>query len=116
MWAARNIKYFPIGIVEAIKNEPILAEAKKIKITLPNKSIATLVNLSSWQLLNLNMDEIIALPKRISKTCNISIEVITKVLQKYNIQNTGILEMNSFLEEDINTPIIMTSSNIDYNW
>src|SRR5699024_9431255 len=89
MWAARNLKFYPLSLVEAIKKEARLAPAKNLVVTMPNGQSKKLIELSSWEQLNLGVDEILAIPNRIAKQHDMSLDDITDIMNNYSIQNLG---------------------------
>ena len=67
MWAARNLKYYTLSIVAALKNEDVLALAKRMLVPLPDGSWGVLIDLDTWTLLNLNIDAVLDLTVRMEK-------------------------------------------------
>ena len=62
MWAARNLKYYPVTIAEALKNEDSLAAARDLRVPLPGgKGRERLLDLDGWALLNLQVDDVVDL-------------------------------------------------------
>ena len=55
MWAARNLKYYPISIKSALEKEKSLAKARYITVPLPDGETHPLIKLDIWTLLNLKM-------------------------------------------------------------
>jgi glutamate/tyrosine decarboxylase-like PLP-dependent enzyme len=116
MWAARNLKFYPVSIVQAIEQEEKLALAKNLDITMPNGQKKKLHDLSFWEQLNLGVDEILSIPKKIKDTCNISLEEIADLINKYSIQNLGFDGVKSFMNDDIKEPVVMSPSHMHYSW
>jgi len=67
MWAARNVKYYPLGLKDAIINEDVLANARKdFTVFLPAKDKnVRILEATNWELLNLDVDEIISMPDKV---------------------------------------------------
>jgi len=59
IWAARNLKYLPVSLANALLEVPELAPAKGMKVTLLDGSQAALTDLDEWSLLNLGIDSVI---------------------------------------------------------
>ncbi|MCC5907003.1 MAG: hypothetical protein JJU13_12385 [Balneolaceae bacterium] len=116
MWAARNLKFYPVSLVQAIKNEPVLAPAKDFEVTMANGKTKKLIELTSWEQLNLSVDEILAIPGRITRQFAISSDEINSAMNNYNIQNIGFDEIKTFMDTDIQQPVIMAPSNMHYSW
>jgi glutamate/tyrosine decarboxylase-like PLP-dependent enzyme len=89
MWAARNLKYFPVALAAALKVDARLKAAQGLKTRLPDGSSAQLVSLDAWDLLNLGADEILAYPTQIQTQFGIDTATLATVLQDYSIQNLG---------------------------
>ena len=62
MWAAREVKFLPPGIKDALQKEKDFADAKDIKVKLPVGTSKELTGLDTWQLLNLTCDDVLAVP------------------------------------------------------
>lgn len=116
MWAARNLKYYPISVVEALKNETALASAKWMTVPLLNKSRRQLIDLDAWTLLNLGIDDVLDLTPRMEREYGISPEIITKSLDPYTIQSLGFDEFNRRYIKDILQPVLMGPSTKHYSW
>ena len=89
MWAARNLKYFPVALAAALKGDDRLKAARGLTTRLPDGSTAQLVSLDDWELLNLGADEILAYPTAIQTQFGIGTATLEAVLQGYSIQNLG---------------------------
>ena len=73
MWAARNVKFYPLGLQDAIRNEDALAKARTdftVFLTHKNEDVK-IVDATSWELLNLEVDEIIEMPEKVSVLSNL---------------------------------------------
>jgi glutamate/tyrosine decarboxylase-like PLP-dependent enzyme len=116
MWAARNLKFYPVSLAQAIKTESVLGPAKKLDVVLPDGSTRKLVDLSDWELLNLGVDEILHIPERITRQYGISAETLTDVMNHYSIQNIGFDQIKGFLDEEIQQPVVMAPSDMHYSW
>lgn len=100
IWSARNLKFFPISLRAALREEPALSAARDVAVPLPTGDSAPLVGASTWSLLNLKGDDILALPARLANEYGISRETLTPVLSEYSLQSLGIQEFSRrFLDE-----------------
>jgi glutamate/tyrosine decarboxylase-like PLP-dependent enzyme len=95
MWAARNLKYFPVSLAAAVEHEPRLAPAEALTVRLPDGSSARLVDLDAWARLNLGADEILALPTRLQAEFGISTDDLDAILQSYSVQSLGLVQLTS---------------------
>lgn len=68
MWAARNMKFYPLSLKTAVMNESELASARTYQILVPKEEhpkpdgdndyvMRELQLCSNWQMLNLNTDD-----------------------------------------------------------
>ena len=61
LWSARNLRFFPLAVKEAIADTslPDLATASDFEISLPDGRRARLVDLDTWSLVNLGADAVL---------------------------------------------------------
>lgn len=116
MWAARNLKYYPVSLAEGIKLVPQLQGLNDMKVNLADGSVKTIGSMNSWELLNLPADEILDLPSRIEKDYDINTDELTAYLQNYSIQNVGFDGINDYLDINIQRPVVMAPSDCHYSW
>ena len=116
MWAARNIKYYPLALAAALKNEKLLAPAKNIEIKLPNGTSHKLRSLSPWQLLNLCEDDVLAIPTRLQNEFGVDPDYLGTVVQNYSIQNLGFTSFERTFLKDIPSPAIIGPATMHYSW
>ena len=128
MWVARNLKFYPLAIKEALMNTPQLAEALdkllveirepeglnggKIVMVVKRKR---LVDCTDWQLLNIDGDQITALPTNISDLCHLKEGELDTYLSPYLLQNVGLLEYARKYPELRNAKIFVPATK-HYSW
>ena len=68
MWAARNVKFYPLALQDAINNEDQLLKAKyNFTVFVPHKNTEVrIMDVTSWELMNLDVDEVIQMPEKVS--------------------------------------------------
>ena len=66
MWCARNVKFLPFAMQDAVKEVPDLVGAQGMSIDLPGGGTKKLVEATTWDLLNLNTDVIVEMPDKVS--------------------------------------------------
>lgn len=117
MWAARNLKYYPISVAEALKYEPDLAAARYMGVPLLNGEYAILTELDTWTLLNLKGDDILNLTTRIEQEYGIPQNTLNNALDKYSIQSLGFQEFSRRFLHDVPRPAaIFAPATMHYSW
>jgi glutamate/tyrosine decarboxylase-like PLP-dependent enzyme len=89
LWAARNVKLYPLAVVNALRNEPELERARGIAIECPDGRHAVLEKLSTWELLNLVADDVLALPARLETEFDLTGAQIG-LIDRYSVQRLGL--------------------------
>ena len=93
IWTARNLKYFALGLQEAVQKERQLEAAKGYKVYIPKLDAKIpLVTATSWQLLNLDLDDVIRMPQDVQDATKLSHEQLMQILNKYAYECVGAQE------------------------
>jgi len=117
IWAARNLKFYPLAFQAALQESKVLAKAKDMQILLPAGGSGLIRELTSWELLNLRADDILALPTRLSEEFQIPREAVTDALGAFSLQNMGIQAFASrFLGEFKKPPVFLVSGTKHYSF
>jgi glutamate/tyrosine decarboxylase-like PLP-dependent enzyme len=116
MWAARNLKYFPVALAAALRADARLAAAKGLTTTRPDGQSALLVDLDAWGQLNLGVDEILAFPTRICTEFKIDTATLADVLGGYSIQNLGFTELGRRFLPDVSDGVVFAPGTRHYSW
>lgn len=116
MWAARNLKYYPLSVVAALKNEKILEPARNMLVPLSDGNQARLIELDTWTLLNLNIDVILNLTLQMENDYGISSQDITSALDPYLLQTLGLDCFNKEYVKDFPQPVVVGCSTKHYSW
>ncbi|TCL00364.1 pyridoxal-dependent decarboxylase-like protein [Shimia isoporae] len=117
IWAARNLKYLPVSLSQAIKVDPSMAAAKDLEVPLLQGGSAKLTELDNWSLLNLGVDTVIGLSPKLQADFGISSDTIQAVLEKYSVQSIGLADMHrTYLRDVSELPIILAPSTAHYSW
>ena len=117
IWSARNLKFYPLALQAALKNEPEFIAAKYIEVPLAEGKTQILAELNIWNLLNLKGDDILALPTRLQQEYQIEAETISKAISKYSLQNLGIQEFSRrFLVDLSHPPIVIVPGTKHYSF
>ena len=93
IWVARNLKFFALGLQEAVKNEPKLEAARSYTVFVPelNKNVP-LLEAKPWQLLNLDIDTIIWMPEDVETMAGIEHTELMEIMNDYAYESIGALE------------------------
>ncbi|TFI52695.1 decarboxylase [Mastigocladus laminosus UU774] len=129
IWSARNLKFYPISIKEALLHDQNLVKvAEQIKINAYSSDSGTwteqqLVNLNTWQLLNLKVDDILALSTQITeKLVNQGVNeseastILSAALSKYSVQDLGIQEFSKRYLQEIESPVFFVPGTKHYSF
>lgn len=117
LWSARNLKFYPLAIREAIEREPSLAAVRGVKMPAPAGGDEILLKLTTWQLLNLHADAVLDLPQRLGKEFGIGPKIITEAVGKYSIQQLGLPGFfRRFLSEVKRDPVVFVSGTKHYSF
>jgi glutamate/tyrosine decarboxylase-like PLP-dependent enzyme len=116
MWAARNLKYYPISVAQALQNDERLKFARDLRVPLLDGSSATLLKLDTWTLLNLPIDAVLKLTTRIEQEYGIAGTTITEALDPYLLQSMGFDQFCRNFTRDIPPPVVLGSATKHYSW
>jgi glutamate/tyrosine decarboxylase-like PLP-dependent enzyme len=118
MWASRNLKYYPISLSQALKNEPSLAAVRELTVPLLDGREARLIDLDPWTQLNLKGDDVLALTTRIRRAYSkIDSETLSNALDGYTLQSLGWKDFaDQYLQAAPRAPRIMAPSTMHYSW
>jgi glutamate/tyrosine decarboxylase-like PLP-dependent enzyme len=121
MWASRNLKYWPVTVREALRSSPQLAPARSLTVDLPSGGRRALLDLSSWELLNLEIDTTLDLTACFTSEYGIDAGVVAEVFGAscpYSLQNIGLLELyrRSLADLEPKMPAIFGPSTMHYSW
>ncbi|KAL4225690.1 hypothetical protein ACF0H5_016379 [Mactra antiquata] len=117
MWACRNIKYYPFCVQKALNESKELAGAKNFEVYVPRlQSKQKLVDLSNWDLLNLDIDDIVAMPAEVIDMCDgVTSDDYSKIVDKNNLANLGwwdFMEMYGLKKG----PVVLSPMTNHYSW
>ncbi|MDC0744411.1 pyridoxal-dependent decarboxylase [Polyangium mundeleinium] len=117
LWSARNLKFYPLSLRDALKAESSLAAARDIEVSTCDGRRARLASLDAWSLLNLKVDDILALPERLTEEYGISSDTITKAMSCYSLQHLGMHELYRRCGADLPaSPVILVPATKHYSF
>ncbi len=116
LWAARNLKYYPVAMRAAIREVPALHVARNLEVRLWGGEAGRLVELDTWSLLNLDLDVVAGLPAALAEL-GISPETLTQSLGGYSLQNTGFVAFyRNFMADVPEPPVFLVAATGHYSW
>ncbi|KAK2547035.1 L-tyrosine decarboxylase, partial [Acropora cervicornis] len=93
IWAARNVKYFPLGLQEALLKEDRLSKARGYKVPIPQRgSKKEVVSASQWELLNLDVESILKMPLEVEVMAKLQHQEFMEIMENYLYESIGALE------------------------
>lgn len=116
IWAARNLKFQALSLVDAIRHEPALADARNVTVGTLEGRRKRLLDMSSWELLNLPMDEAIELSTRVTKSAGIDPDVLKAALDGRTVADLGMIEFSRRYIPDTPPPVILAPATAHYSW
>lgn len=101
LWVARNLKFYPLSIRSAMKEDgPLAFIADDFVIETCSGEEKLFHDLSVWELLNLKPTTIVDISDRLYAQYHISPQFLNDVIKKYGIQSTA----KQPLQEEFNVP------------
>jgi glutamate/tyrosine decarboxylase-like PLP-dependent enzyme len=118
MWAAREVKYLPVAVRYAIANDSLFTPAWEVEVRVPDGSMQRLNSLDTWNLLNLCVDDILALPAAVAKLTDMRpSDVWEKLLASHSLNSIGWLAFSStYMDGFSKPPLIVAPSTAHYSW
>ncbi|NEO11997.1 MULTISPECIES: pyridoxal-dependent decarboxylase [unclassified Moorena] len=116
IWAARNLKFYPLSFKEALNDlDPKLAD--KFKVNLPSGKSKKIHKLDTWDLLNLSVDEVLNLSNRLIEEYNVDPVAFNDALSPYSLQNMGFLDFaQKFLVgTGVGDPVVIVPASKHYS-
>ncbi|KAK7709317.1 hypothetical protein SLS64_006229 [Diaporthe eres] len=112
--AARNLKFYPFSLRMAFDG-PLANVGKTFTVVNAQNKEDLLVNMPTWDLLNLKVETILDLPDRLNRDYGISSKYLEKVMDEFGIQSIGKDELEK--QFGIEKPAqYMLSSTRHYSW
>ncbi|WP_127534456.1 pyridoxal phosphate-dependent decarboxylase family protein [Paenibacillus kobensis] len=126
MWAARNMKYYGVSLAEALRSDPDFSPARDTTVKLLNGQEQRMIDLEPWTLLNLAMDDVLAVPEqiksRLGKQGDHSDEddridsLFNEVMNRYILQRVGFLEFHRLYLPTTPAPVVLGPVSMHYSW
>jgi glutamate/tyrosine decarboxylase-like PLP-dependent enzyme len=118
MWAARNLKFLPVAMAEALANEPALESAQSVTVKTARGPRARLIDLSRWEQLNLPVDEVIGLVPAVVGASGLEQKQVRRLLDPYTLQSLGLVAFQQRYLESFNqaAPVVIVPATAHYSW
>jgi glutamate/tyrosine decarboxylase-like PLP-dependent enzyme len=117
MWVARNLKFYPVALQAAVREEGALSAAQSIAVPLPTGEMKPLLSLDLWELLNLKADDVLALASGFGRQCNLDRGTATAALMRYDLQHLGFGDFcRQFLGELSQMPVFFVPGTRHYSF
>jgi len=117
LWMARNLKLYPVSVRAAIQSDPALKAAKNFKVTTLGGIKKSLLTIDDWTILNLPIEEILAMANNISTEYKIDLTTVSNAISNYTVQSIGYHKLLSwYLPTITNSPVSLCSATRHYSW
>jgi glutamate/tyrosine decarboxylase-like PLP-dependent enzyme len=115
MWAARNLKFYAVSVAQALRHEPALAKARGLTVSTCDGRERPLADLGTWELLNLRVDDVLALAPRIL-ALGIQPPALDDALSSYLLQDLGLAPFSARFLADVAAPAVLAPCTAHYSW
>ncbi|CUH22271.1 L-2,4-diaminobutyrate decarboxylase [Jannaschia seosinensis] len=116
IWAARNLKFLPFALADAVAHDPRLASARNVTVRTLDGRRRRLLDLDTWSRLNLPVDEAVGLSERVAAAGGIDPETIAAALAARTIADLGMIEFSRRFLPDTLAPVILAPATAHYSW
>jgi glutamate/tyrosine decarboxylase-like PLP-dependent enzyme len=118
MWAARNLKFLPVALVAAMRVDPTMQAASSVTVMTCRGRRERLIDLPTWTLLNLPVDEVLALTERIARTTSVDAVQVRRAVDQYSLQAVGFAHFqNQYLDNTAHAyGVVMVPATAHYSW
>ncbi|EXJ65233.1 hypothetical protein A1O7_01574 [Cladophialophora yegresii CBS 114405] len=115
IWAARNLKFYPLSLRLAIEKGPLSFLSGAFKIDLCSGESKLFTKCTTWELLNLKPSTVLNIPTQLYEEFGVSQTALTNAFTDFSIQTVG----KDFLEKHFNvetTPCMFVGTTKHYSW
>jgi len=118
IWAARNLKLYPLAIKAALLDNENrgLTAGRDLMVPLPTGGSERLVGLDVWQLLNLRADDVLAIPERLGSEFHIEPRLVSEAFGRVSLQALGLTEFSRRFLDRIGALRIFVSGSKHYSF
>jgi glutamate/tyrosine decarboxylase-like PLP-dependent enzyme len=116
IWAARNLRFYPLAIQHVLATEQAFAGAAQFQIRRPDGTLTCMADLSVWELLNLDPDEVLNVPARLEKEGGIGVATFGKAVDAFSLQTVGLLKFNRLFPGALDRdPVVLVAGSKHYS-
>ena len=117
LWMARNLKFYPVSVRAAIRNDKLLAGCQNFQVTVLNGESVSLLAMEDWTLVNLPIEEILTIPDKIASQYQIDITDVSNAINNYTVQSIGYHDvLSTYLPGIFHTPVSFCTATRHYSW
>jgi hypothetical protein len=114
---ARNLKFYPLALSQAIKKGNLDFIKDKFEVETCKDGKKNFASLETWDLLNLKLETVLDLPEQLYKEFGISSDYLKDALDKYNIQSAGLIpDETEQLYESLKPMKYLLAKTRHYSW
>lgn len=112
LWVARNLKVLPLALREAARGDRALAPALALPAGDRGEELGAL---ATWPLLNLPVDQLLALPARAAAACKLPLPEVRGRLEAHSLQALGWVELARRCLADLPPPVVVAAGSSHYS-
>ncbi|MBB3265210.1 glutamate/tyrosine decarboxylase-like PLP-dependent enzyme [Azospirillum sp. OGB3] len=116
MWSARNLRFYPLALRRALATSDKLADARDVDLPVPQGGRARLRDLGPWELMNLNPDEVLKLPRRFAQEFGIASQTVSQEVAPFGLQTLGLPRFAREFLAGVPDPVIFVPGTKHYSF
>jgi len=119
LWMARSLKFYPPALLAAAREVREAAPIAELRVPLLDGSEKPLSQCDAWQLLNLPIDAVLALPTLVEEKTGIGPERLAALMKKYTVSALGMAEacQKYIFSQGLTRPPVFTAPATNhYSW
>lgn len=122
VWAARNLKFYPLALRAALEEDGRLARAREMVTITPAgcENPVPLLGLDNWRALNLPVDEILGLPAAVASALDLDelegAKLVSDAVAPYSLQTLGYQGFGERMALGGKSPVIFVPGTKHYSF
>ncbi|EGC39832.1 hypothetical protein DICPUDRAFT_74569 [Dictyostelium purpureum] len=113
-WCSMWVKYIPLSVKNALLKQRKFINSYNLNIELVSGEFKKLIEMSSWELVNINSEQAAKLPYLIAKYCNLTLSEVYSTIKEYHPSTLGLYDF--LLNNKLNPPTIITPITAHYSF